>query len=354
MAALETMNEALSTPVVDGAFAEILRQNRARFNAQFAAAQLNAPTLDGALFGQHLSTRVAPLVETVFQSQPQRASEVASALYEISLELFAKNLLGQAPRSTLVPLLWEKLVPVLAPILGKRVLGALCNAAVQLENTPGARGDAWIDAMRILVELHPLQSDDSDDFLRAGQIIAWRCGLAQLRPGALKTARELALSNEVMARFALGVQDESTPLEEIISHLERDAWFLPSPPALWKRDSEDGVRVRKIAGAFRGFEKDNQSGAVFQTPPRVAVHNNQLFAFDEENCWLVFADIFGASFHRIGSLLEFASDPSTPNFSGVVEERVNLPEFEYATSSARLGSTLAVTLPHSHAIYFVA
>jgi hypothetical protein len=339
MAAMETV----STPSIGGAFAEILQTERARFNALFHAAQMNAPALDGAPFGVHLSTRVAPFVEAIHARDETRSHSAAVALYEISLQLFAKNLLGDAPRSTLIPLAWEKLFPALPQFASKRVFGALCNALTQIENTPGARGEEWIEAMSTLA----ISCNDGDDFLRVGQVVAWRCGLAQLRKSALETARELSARDEVLARAALGVANPVAPLHEIIARLEIDVWHAP-----------DGVmgtkKIRKVVGAFRGLEKDGKVGAVFLQPPRVSFYNGNFFAADEENLWLFFADSYGAYFQRIGTLGEFSGDARTPSFNGTTNESIELPELAGASSMARGESTLAVTLPHSHAIYLVA
>ena len=332
--------EKVTTPEV---FAEILRVHRERFNLKFEAARLKSPALDGALFLEHLSTRVAPLVEAIHARDETRAVPAAFALYDVLLELFSKNLMGAAPRSTLTPRLWEQLFPVLGNLLTERVLRAVVNAVVQIEDTPGTRGAQWVDEMSTLA----LKCDDGDDFLNAGKILAWRCGMAHLRASALCAARELAQKSPMLALGALG-GDATTAPAQLIAAYESDLWFSPQAPRA------QNPEIQKIIGAFCGLEKDGKVGAVFLQPPRVCVHDGNFYAFDEENLWLFYADYYGASFHHVGALMEFSGDPHAPSYSSDAAQNTGIPGLSDPSSVARSGSTLAVTLPHSHAIYLVA
>lgn len=355
------MSEKRSTPHLQatGIFAAILKQNRARFNAKFHAAKTNAPFIDGAAFGAHLSTTVAPIVEAIHELQPHRASVAAEELYDLSLSLFAKNILGATPRVLPIASAWRELLPHLTAVLAhepKKIAGAICNALVQLHETPGARASQWNEEMQLLATQFFLQGENSDnpDFLRAGQIVAWRCGLAHFRSSALQTARELAQKNESLVRIALKIEDASTPLAEILEEAARNPWWTPN-------QNQSTPRIAGIVGSFHGFAADKKLGAVFVSPPRVVFWEGNFFAVDKQNCWQIFADAFGASFHRVGSSASSPPDASTPAWrilpNGEVANQNGAAQFDVLRSAASFAcdaNTLAVTLPHSHAIFFVA
>ncbi|HLE29002.1 MAG TPA: hypothetical protein VI793_12840, partial [Anaerolineales bacterium] len=59
----------MPSPII-GSFAQILAENRSRFNSKFAAARRYDPKLDAAAFGDHVRSVVAPLVEAVDRENP--------------------------------------------------------------------------------------------------------------------------------------------------------------------------------------------------------------------------------------------------------------------------------------------
>lgn len=350
------MSEAADTPI----FAAILKQDRPRFNAKFNAAKANAPAIDGAAFLAHLSARVAPLVEAIHERFPHRASSAADELYDLSLTLFSKNILGALPRVPPVAAAWEELFPSLVHAMGKepkRIGGAICNALVQLHEAPGARAGQWMEEMKSLASQFFEESDDGEAFLSAGKIVAWRCGLAHFRSGALQTARELAQKNEPLARAALGLKGSSSSLESVIEDAVQNPWWTPQESS--KENSEP--YIAGVVGAFHGFAADKKLGAVFVSPPRVVFYEGNLFAVDSQNCWQVFADAFGASFHRAGPAEACPRGDSTSKWQLSAHGQVFSPEgsaqfdeLESAGSFAAATNTLVATLPHSHSIFFVA
>src|SRR5437870_3374895 len=82
---------------VSGPFAAALHARRARFNALFADERRLRPGLDGATLAAHLRTLVAPIVDRAEAVRPGSAAAVTDALYELSLDLLAREFLG--PRS---------------------------------------------------------------------------------------------------------------------------------------------------------------------------------------------------------------------------------------------------------------
>jgi hypothetical protein len=107
------------------------------------------------------------------------------------------------------------------------------------------------------------------------------------------------------------------------------------------------------AGAFRGF------GGVFLRPPLVAGAGGQLFAYDGESCWLLHADVFGSTLHRVSDQLSADDEGSTFRLEpdGRVSHRRHsavFAELKGASSWAANQTTLAVTSPLSHRVTFVA
>ena len=167
------MSEA--APLLTGAVAEILRRGRDRYNTKFALARHTYPALDGAMLGEHLRVMVAPIVEMV---APAAADATFDALYDISLELLGKEFFGPQTRYPLVLAGWRELLPAVPELLAedpRRVAGAVTNALYNLSVEPNAKAELWLREMKEIAA----HCADAGEFLAAGQVLAWRAGLAQ-------------------------------------------------------------------------------------------------------------------------------------------------------------------------------
>lgn len=322
-----------------------LLANRSRYNARFAEARHYQPRLDGDVFGRLLQSLAAPAAEAVAVAAPTALDAAVEALYDTCLDLLAHDLLGPAARSPWIAAGWEKLLPRLAGHLAadpRTVIGAVSNALYNLAATPGARPDQWLADMDRLAGAAP----DLGSLLKAGQVCAWRAGLAQYRAGALAACRALP---PAAACLALGLPPQGEKwLEAVLGRLEADPWYRPENGA----PAEPGLRLVARTGAFRGF------GGLFIAPPIVEPADNGFLVTDGEGVWLLIADAFGATFHRSAGL---EAAPAQSLFSLDKKGRVSLgplkadfPELGGATSWAVSASTLAVTVPYSHAVYLVA
>jgi hypothetical protein len=108
-------------------------------------------------------------------------------------------------------------------------------------------------------------------------------------------------------------------------------------------------------GAFRGF------GGTFIRPPQVTCPGGQFVASDGEQHWLLHADRFGATLHRMAVLPTAPPVMAAPLFkvglSGKISRGAHsavFPELMVSHSSAANTHTLAVTTPLSHAVYLIA
>jgi hypothetical protein len=225
------------------------------------------------------------------------------------------------------------------------MIASVCNAAHQLERTPGARPAQWIETMAALAP----QCPDVETFLKVGQVAAWRAGLAHFRDGALALSDVLP---ETLALAALNAKPKGT-WAELRGLLSANPWFDPA------RNSEAPPLPRVVAqaGAFRGF------GGLFLEPPSVAASGAHFLARSGGECWLLTADAFGSTFHRatMGEFEAASREPRLPaglevNGSRVVLNgaKFEVPALGEFTSVAANGTTLALTSRLTHSVVLVA
>lgn len=330
-----------------GPFARELEAGRDRFNAKFAEARRQRPRLDSAAFLEVLAGSVAPVVDAVHAAAPDRTALAAEALYDLALDLTGQDLLGPAARSAPVAAGWLALLPRLGRFLAeapRSVASAITNALYNLAHAPGARPDEWTGRMLALADHCP----DAKRLLIAGQVAAWRAGMAHYRAGALDLCRTLPLP---IARVALGLPAEPEPLDSLIQALTADPWLKPemlghsSPVAR-------SLSIVARAGAFRGF------GGLFLRPPLVACAGEHFLVSDGEDSWLLAADACGATFHRMSGVpTTSAPSPFTLGKDGVVRaagRSKRFTELAEPTSHAGNATTLAVTTALSHSVFLVA
>ena len=337
-------------PPVQGPLAEALKRGRDRFNTKFAYARRRHPALDGEAVQNHLRLTLAPVAEAVHAVEPARVDEVVDALYDLLLELVGGGFIAAESRYPALLKAWREMLPRLPHLVAReplRIAGAITNAVYNLSATATARTTFWIDEMARLGGACP----NVESFLEAGKVVAWRSGLAEYREGALTACLNL---DETLGRASLALAGSDTPIAPIVERLRQDRWLAPAA-AMNPRSQDGRLRVVAAVGAFRGF------GGVFVEPPKVLLSDGELLAYDRDNCWLVTADLFGATFHRTGNKPPAAERTVPVDFKidrgGRVMKGTQAATFSYlaeASSSAATGSTLAVTLPNSHSIYFVA
>src|SRR5262249_7310426 len=124
-----------------------LEAGRSRFNALFAQAKHQTPTLDASRFAEHLRTTVAPIVDRVAAIAPERVGEVVEVLFEFSLDLIGKDILGRYPALAEG---WTKLLLGLPHHLSaapRLFAGSITNALYNLAQEPGARPAQWTECV---------------------------------------------------------------------------------------------------------------------------------------------------------------------------------------------------------------
>jgi len=336
--------------LITGPLAESLKRGRDRFNTKFAYARRSYPSLEASNFADHLRDTVEPIINVIYRTRPDKTDAVVDALYDVSLDLMCKGLIGERSRYPAIIKSWQQLFITLPELLAhpaRLFAGAVSNAVYNLSVTTGARPTFWIDVMSELGKM----CKDAQTFLDAGKVVAWRCGTAHFRESALDAC--LNLSTE-LARKTLSIPTSTLPVEFVIERLKADPWLAPAAVKEgggWKKS----LRQVGYAGAFRGF------GGTFISPPEVSLSEGEFILFDNESCWMLTADIFGATLHRIGTDLPSVDSKTASDF--VIDKTGRATKEQYqsvfphlagATSWASSATTLAVTIPMSHSVYLVA
>lgn len=262
-----------------------LRADRDGLNGRFAHARRRLPGLDGDAFSAFLVDALGPLLDRVAALGAGRGHDalhdVGHAAYDVALELVGQRLAGPTARDPRVGAGWSAVVVAAAERVIEaptRVLVAVANALCHLASTPGARPEEWAARM---IEIAPLASS-LDEWLEAGQVLAWRCGLAHMREGALALCERIApwLGPSLVGAPA------GADWAMLRARLAADPWYAPSLPAA-------GLRVVGRVGGFRGF------GGLFVAPPVAARGGDDRFLIQSgDDTWVLFADAGGATFHR--------------------------------------------------------
>jgi len=331
--------------IVSETLAAVLRSGRETFNSQFAQARRQYPALDVVSFSAFLVAVVDPLVRAVAQMRPEQVAEVTMHAYETGLTLAGQRLVGSGAR---YPEISDGLcrIGVAAPTLFAEapgvMLASVSNALHTLASTPGGRAAEWIEEMVRLANV----ATGSAEFLRAGQIVAWRSGLAHYRTGALSVGDTLP---EKVALAAIGANNGAT-WTGVRDRLAADPWHTPGNVA-------SSLRIVGRAGAFRGY------GGLFTEPPQVAPYGDDFMVRSAGEYWLLTANAFGATFHRAAEAewRSVSGQPPVPPSLKIQRGKVtwqnasvDLPLRGEISSAAANATTLALSSTTSHSIWLIA
>jgi hypothetical protein len=320
--------------MIEGPLATALEQDRTTYNTLFATARRLDRRLDPAAFADALTQQVAPVVAAVAAHAPERVDAVTAACYRIALKLVTADLLGPTPRLLAINQAWQIVLTAAAGAVAAKptdVIRGISNGVYHLATTAGGNASGWIEIMALVGKV----TNDPDQLLQAGQVAAWRCGLAHYRRTALAATGTLppVIRSIIFAGVPGGDLNRRWPRNE--------------------KSSPQSISLVGIIGGFTGF------GGPFCSPPEVAVIDGALVAADRENTWLVTADRFGATFHRGGgsvtsdsihgpALLVTIDGKGTITIGDSVER---FPDLSNIQSTAATDDTVAVTITTSYHLY---
>lgn len=315
-------------------FARILAAGRAHFNQRVVEARRRHPSLDTAAFSEFLLACADPLVAEAARIDATRSGAVAMAAYDLALELTGLGLVGPASRSKWVSAAWCELAPQLMQLVVQQpaeVLGLLSNAVLHIESVAGARPAQWMEEMGAAGP----RLDSLADLQAAGQVIAWRSGIAHFRMGAIEAAGRLAPT------LAASLFGGGQPWAATREALAANPWWKPG----------EGRASGTEAGGFAGF------GGLFTEPPAVRPHPDGFAVRSGGRFHVLIADAWGAVMHAAaaeefderasGHTDAFSLHVSTLRIGGR-EIALDLPPD--GLEAWCNGPTVAVTSPYTHAI----
>jgi hypothetical protein len=321
----------MDVPRVSPEFASVLRSGRDLFNARFAEAKHQYGALDPQAFLDFLRTSLDPLVVAVSALGRECASPVVQAAYDVGLALVGQGLAGPRARTPYLDACFSRALPALAHLLVRSpeaTLALVCNATHHIGAVHGGRPEQFVER---LTQLSSLLSD-FETLERAGRVLAWQAGLAHFREAALAELPNLPATLE---REVLGVQNDAD-VSAVVARLHSDPWYDPTSGA---------QPTERWVGAFRGF------GGLFGAPPRVTTSEGRLLVASGDTFWLVFADAYGATFHR-ATPSEVAR--AAPFRSGkVVPRNIERAARGEVVSWVKLPTTIACSYARSHALLLV-
>lgn len=323
------------------ALADVLRGGRTEFNRRFALGQQRYSGIDPAAFSELLTGPVDHIVGTVARIDSGAAPALADALFDLSLTLLGQRWIGTGGRAPAVLAGWELLADKAPSLLAQEpqaLLTAVANALVHWSSFGG--GGYWLRTFETLAA----RARSADELLRAGQVAAWRHGLAHYRDSALERARQL--DRELLA-LALTVPPGDWS-DEMLPRMARNRWYRPDKPP------QAAPRVMIGVGAFVGF------GGRFAEPPLVGTIDGELLLHSGGQRYSLHADVYGANVqpHSDGKLAPARELPPGWRIDGSVllspEQRFPFTDQGGITSSAATIDTLVLTHAWSHTATVVA
>lgn len=310
---------------VSPALAKVLAAGRPQFNARIAATRRARSGLDMDAVARMIREWLDPVVAAVEAVAPGRTGAVVEAGFDLCLGLAGQGLAGE--RRALVDRVWRDVAVTYAAAVAERpfeTLAMLTNAALTIDATPGARAADWIARMTAIA---PIVT--ADTLAAAGQVVAWRSGMAHFRDGALNAADGLP---EPLALAAIGAEGAWF---DVRAALAANRWWTPDG------DSAKGIDF----GGFIGL------GGPFAEPPHVRAGVQGFLVRSGARTALIVADAWGATLHP-ASPDEFDQADAARSAAGaaiVTGDRTIAVDFppEGLTFAVNAHS-VAVASPYSH------
>jgi hypothetical protein len=330
------------TPIIK----QLLSEMREQLNMRYRQRVAMGARIDSQFWLRHVEHFIAPVVERVHASAPDRSKETLLALYDVGLDLSALGHFSETGGSKRLVELWRVTLPAIAQVLSlnpKVILGSLCNAALYLDQSSHAKAETWL----AMLERVGVLCESPQQLLNCGKFLAWTSGLAHLRTGAIEIAADLPAS---VLREPLGLPTSysESDTKAFLARLASDPWTSPQ--------SDTGIREVARCGNFRGLD------GPFRRPPTSYVSNGSIHITDGHSHWQLHADRFGHTWHQASSA---NSAPSSTNIKAIPhlkndgtlewgEEHLVRPDLSRSTSQCFDGRTLAVTIANSFHVYLFA
>ena len=341
-------------------FFGFLKEHRKELNQSFENMKLFKSGLEQSVFLHILQKYTMPLVQKIYMHHPEKADESALALYDLSLTLYSRKYIGPQSHFPLISKLFEEVLPRISTLVAQApatLPASLINALFSLLRISKPVASMWLDE---IVNIAP-GCKTYVELIDAGKVLAWKCGMAQWRGSALKIWRKLSKPLK-LATLGLLLSEDNINMEELGQQLE-DPWFHPHfhlhsnlhSNRHTKGETKSPVIIAK-AGGFTGF------GCEMATPPEVISINDQIYAFDDYNCWSLHCDAFGTILVSEGRDLPDEILPATSNTCKITPTGIlhwnglseTIPVLKHSSSIAASEDFVAVTCKSSFYIFIIA
>lgn len=297
---------------------ELIRQNADSLNQALKATMSATPAFRTDEIAGWVNRVIEPLFKAFFCQDAGKDYRLLDLLWRDMLAtLSRRETLAHLPGAAASRLLLTLKPSIFAGNLSA-MLKAMTSAYTRISRYSPQAAEKWLTIMPKAIDA----AENSDEVMAAGRLAAWKCGMAHLH-SRLKHARQPSES-------VLKAIFEETPAEPA-SLLQRWPGKNPAPVA---------------AGAFSGL------GGIFAAPPRVCLHENQIFASDGLSCAAVFADCHGSVLcdcsEAFIAALEFTASPTDSASAGA---RKILVQYDDLTSWVLHEQTLYLTIASSHSVF---
>jgi hypothetical protein len=325
----------------------LLEELRDRLNTKYRQRVALGAKIDGTSWLRHVAQYIAPVVEVVHASAPDRSKETLLALYDIGLDLSALGHFNEVGGSLRVIELWRDAFPAIAPIMSlnpRMVIGSLSNAVLYLNQWSSNKTQPWLT---MLHRLGP-ECQNVDQLLNLGKFLGWTSGFAHMRRAALQIANELPVEL-LRSTLAIPQRISDSKVRDLIRDLATNPWAnLSDQPVL------PTINEVSRCGNFRGLDGD------FLRPPKSYVSDGKIHITDGYHRWQLHADRFGYTLYRVDTRettdVVTKNCPSISSDGSIKWDKLNAhrPDLSQSTSQSFDGITLAVTIPTSYHVFLFA
>jgi hypothetical protein len=324
----------------------LLEELRERLNAKYRQRVAMGAKIDGPSWLRHVEQYIAPVVEVVHASNPDRSKETLVALYDVGLDLSALGHFNEVSGSLRVIELWRDAFPAIAPILSlnpRMVIGSLSNAVLYLSQWSGHKTESWLN---MLLRLGPA-CQSADQLLNLGKFLGWTSGFAHMRQAALEIADALPAELLRSTLAIPGSVAEST-VRGLMQELATNPWA-----SLSDRPGTPTITEVRRCGNFRGLDGE------FLRPPKSHVFDGRIHITDGHQRWQLHADRFGYTLYRVDNQDTSSTSKNIPSIASDGSIRwdklkAHRPDLANSSSQSFDGTTLAVTIPTSYHVFLFA
>ncbi|MFZ6008786.1 MAG: hypothetical protein ACOYXT_00445 [Bacteroidota bacterium] len=240
-----------------------LKQSGDQYNQLYEEQEMRFGTLSPAVVYSWIVKVLEPIVAATAHDEIL-AGKIFQILYKRLLPLLGNQLAVTYEQEYQSAWMMLKKNPHLMQTSPLRVLEALNSALLSIRRYQPAHVSEWITLMDQTIADYKTV----EDFLIAGRVYAWLCGMAHLRDQALRDSTLLSADLISLIEKRSG---------HTLDLLRQRRWMPFDKPAF-----------AGTAGGFSGLQ------GTFTTLPMVALIENQIIASDHENTCALFADSLGS------------------------------------------------------------